>query len=91
MRDPSLRETTKKWIALLFSVDVEGADWVTEPKGSIKNAHLTFTSKFLWLIVHHCLSPKDADNIVTWDSVVTMEAIRAGFEVHFAWLLQVVT
>ena len=30
VREPSLRETTKRWMALLLSVDEEGADWVTE-------------------------------------------------------------
>ena len=33
LRDPSLRETTKRWMALHMSNDGEGADWVTEPKG----------------------------------------------------------
>ena len=46
-------------------VDGEGADWVTESKGTIKKANLTFTVMFLWLIVRHCLSPTAADNIVT--------------------------
>ena len=54
-------------MALHLSVDGEGADWVTEPKEAIKKANLTFTAKFLWLIVRHCLSPTAADNIVTWD------------------------
>ena len=61
----SLRETTKRWMALHLSVDGEGADWVTEPKGAIKKANQTFTVKFLWLIVRHCLFPTAADNIVT--------------------------
>ena len=52
-----LRETTKWWMALHLSVDGEGADWVTEPKGAIKKANLTFGPKFLWLLVRHCLSP----------------------------------
>ena len=47
MREPSLRETTKKWMSLHLSADGEGADWVTEPKGAIKKANLTFTAKFL--------------------------------------------
>ena len=63
---------------------------MTEPKGDIKKANLTFTVKFLWLIVRHCLSPTTADNIVTWDRVVLMEAMIVGFEVNFAWLLQAV-
>ena len=65
MREPSLRETTKKWMALHMSIDGEGADLVTEPKGAIYKANLTFTTKFLWLIVHHYLSPTAVDNIVT--------------------------
>ena len=73
-----------------LSVDGEGADWVTEPKGAIKKANLTFTVKFLWLIVRHCLSPTAADNIVTWDRQVLMAAMISGFEVDFAWLLQAV-
>ena len=44
-------------MALHLSVDGEGADWVTEPNGAIKKANLTFTTKFLWLIVRHCISP----------------------------------
>ena len=63
---------------------------MTEPKGAIKKANLTFTAKFLWLIVCHCLSPTASDNIVTWDRAVLMEAMIAGFEVYFAWLLQAV-
>ena len=73
-----------------MSVDREGADWVTEPKKAIKKANLTFTAKFLWLIVRHYLSPTSADNIVTWDRVVLMTAVIARFEVDFSWLLQVV-
>ena len=56
MHEPSLREITKMWIALHLSVDGEGADWVTELKGAIMKANLTFTAKFLWLIVCHYLS-----------------------------------
>ena len=87
LREPSLRETTKRWMALHLSVVIEGADWVTEPKGVIKKVNLTFTAKFLLLIVRHCLSPTDADNIVTWDQAVLMAAMIAGFEVDFVWLL----
>ena len=47
LREPSLRETTKRWMDVHLSVDGEGADWVTEPKGAIKKANLTFTVKFL--------------------------------------------
>ena len=82
-----MRETTKRWIAWYLSIDGEAADWVLEPKGAIKKANLTFTAKFLWLIVCHCLSPTTADNIVTWDHAVIMPAIIAGFKVDFAWIL----
>ena len=77
-------------MALHLSLDGEGADWVTELKGSIKKANLTFTAKFLWLIVRHCLSPTAADNIVTWDRAVLMASMIAGFEVDFSCLLQAV-
>ena len=60
---------------------------MTEPKGAIKKVNLTFTTKFLWLLARHCLSPIAVDNIVTWDRVVLMAAIIAGFEVDFAWFL----
>ena len=63
---------------------------MTEPKGAIKKANLTFTAKFLWLNVRHCLSPKVADNIVTWDRAILMAAMIAEFEVDFAWFLQAV-
>ena len=85
--EPSLRETTKRWMDLDLSVDREGAVWVTEPKGAIKKANLTFTAKFLWLIDHHCLYPTAVDNIVTWDRAVLMAALIDGLEVDFAWFL----
>ena len=88
MREQALRETTKRWMALHLSVDGEGADWVTEPKGAIKKANLTFTTKFLWLIVSHCLYPRAADKTVTWDRAVFMAAMIPRFVVDFAWLLQ---
>ena len=65
LREPLLRETTKRWMALHLFVDGEGADWVTEPKGAIKKDNVTFMVMFLWLIVRHCLSPTTAVNIVT--------------------------
>ena len=73
-----------------LSVDGEGADGVTEPKGAINKANLTFTAMFLWLIVRHCLSPTEDDNIVTWDRAGLMAAMIVGFKVDFAWLLQAV-
>ena len=44
LREPLLRETTKRWMAQHLSVDGEGDDWVIESKGSIKKANLTFTA-----------------------------------------------
>ena len=87
MREQALRETTKRWMALHLSVDREGTYWVTEPKGPIKKANLTFVTKFLWLLVRHYLSPIAVDNNVTWDRAVLIAAMIAGFEVDFAWLL----
>ena len=74
-----LLETTKRLMVLHLSVDGEGADLVTEPKGAIKKANMTFTAMFLWLIVYHCLSHTSANNIVTWDRVVLMVVIIDGF------------
>ena len=77
-------------MSLHLSVDGEGADWVTDPKGAIKKANLTFTENFLCLIVRNFVSPTAADNIVTWDRAVFIAAMIAGFEVDLAWLLQAV-
>ena len=57
-------------------------------EGSHWECQLTFTAKFLWLIVRHCISPTAVDNIVTWDRAVLIAAMMDGFEVDFAWLLQ---
>lgn len=46
-REPELRETTKWCIAQYLSVDGEVADWVLEPKGSIKKANLTCNQVFV--------------------------------------------
>ena len=61
---------------------------MTEPKGAIKKANLTFNAMFLWLLVRHFLSPTADDKIVTWDRAVLMAAMISEFEVDFAWLLQ---
>ena len=90
LREPSLRETTKRWMALHLSIDGEGADWVMKSKGAIMKDNFTFTAKFLWLIVRQCLSPTAADKIVTWDRAVLMAAMIDGFEVDFTWILQAV-
>ena len=65
LHEQTLREATKRWMSLHLLVDEEAADLVTEPKGAIKKANFMFTTKFLWLLVRHCLSPTAADNIVT--------------------------
>ena len=36
---------------------------MTETKGDIKKANLTFTAKFLWLLVRHCLSPQSTIDV----------------------------
>ncbi|TMW99987.1 hypothetical protein EJD97_001564 [Solanum chilense] len=43
-----------------------------------------------WMALHLSVDGEDADNIVTWDRAVLMEAMIAGFEVDFAWLPQAV-
>ena len=88
LREQALRETTKRWMALHLSVDEDGTDWVTEPKGAIKQANLTFVAKFLWLLVRHCLSPTAADNIVTWDRAVLMAAMMASPGSHARVVIQ---
>ena len=46
-----VRETSRKWIEQHLSLDGEAVYRVLEPKGSIKKSNLTFTSRFLWLLV----------------------------------------
>ena len=53
LRKPSLRETTKRWMALHLSVDGKGADGVNVLKGAIKKANFPFSAKCLWLLVRH--------------------------------------
>ena len=74
-----MRETTKRWMALHLSIYGEGADWKTDPNGDIMRANLTFTTKFLLLIICHFLFPTAVDNIVTWDCVVQMASMIGGF------------
>ena len=40
LREPSLRDTTKRWMALHLYIDGEGAYWITEPNGAIKKDNL---------------------------------------------------
>lgn len=57
LRQPEPRETNKRWLAQYLSIDGKAANLVLEPKGSIQKANLTFTKKFLLLIVHRFFSP----------------------------------
>ena len=61
MREPSLRETTKRWMALHLSIDVEGAYWIMDPKGAIRKPNLatfkvTTTYPFSCMIFSLCTS-----------------------------------
>ena len=58
-----------------------------DPISLIRKAKLTFTAKFLWMLVRHLLSPTAADNIFTWDRAVLVIAFVAGLEIDFAKLL----
>ena len=58
-----------------------------EPTGVIKKSNLTFTTKFIWILFRHYLSPTVADNIVTWDRLVFMATLVAGFDVDIPRLL----
>ena len=82
-----LRESTKRWIAQQISIDGEGEDWVMDPRGLIKKSILTFSTKFILLLVHHCLSPTSVDNILTWDRAVLVAAMVAGFEIEFCEII----
>ena len=74
-----MRETTKWWIAQHLSLYGEAHGWVLEPNGIIKMSNLTFTAKFLWLLVQHCVFPSGADNIVTLDCAVLMAVMVRDF------------
>ena len=74
-RSRDLKESTKRWISQRLFIDGEGADWVLDTKGLIKNTNLTFAAMFFWLLVHHRLSPTAADNILTWDRTVLVAAL----------------
>ena len=57
-----------------------------DPRGLIKKANLTFTSKFFWLLFRHRLYPAGENNIITWDRAVLVAALVAG-GIDFARLL----
>lgn len=58
-----------------------------DTKGLIKKVNLTFTAKFISLLVPYCLSPMVVDNIHTWDRAVLVATLVARLEVDFAMLL----
>ena len=67
LHEPSVRETTKRWMALHFSVEAEGADWVTEPKGGHQEGQPNFHDKVFVVDCPPLPFPTVVDNIVTWD------------------------
>lgn len=44
-------------------------------RGLIKKANITFSFKFLEMLVCHNLSPTTVDNILTWDRAVIVAAL----------------
>lgn len=56
-------EAVKKWLALYLP---------------IKKDTLTFEAMFFLLFIPHWLSPTKADNVLTWDREVMVEALVAG-------------
>lgn len=68
-------------------MDGDGTNWVLEPRRVIKKANLLVTAKFIWLLVHQCLSPIAADNINTRDREALVAAFVAGFDMYIPGLL----
>ena len=58
-----------------------------DPTGVIKKANLKFSTKFVWILVRHLLSPKAAESILIWDRAFLVVALVEGFEVGFSRLL----
>ena len=58
-----------------------------DPKGLIKKANLTFTTKIYWLLIHHRLSPMATNNILTLDRALVVASLVAGLEIDFVKLL----
>ena len=58
-----------------------------DPRGIIKKANPTFVAKFFWLLVRHCISPTNVDNILTWDRAVLVAALVVGLEIDYAKVL----
>ena len=75
------------WIAQHISVDRDAAELVLDPRCFIKKANFTFSTKFIWLLVRHCLSRTTADNTLTLGRAVLVAAMVAGFEVDFLRML----
>ena len=69
------------WLAQYITENGEDADWVIEPLGLIEKVTLTFVAKFFWLLVSNIVSPTKADNVLTWDMEVLVEALVAGFDI----------
>uniref|UniRef100_M1D833 Integrase core domain containing protein n=1 Tax=Solanum tuberosum TaxID=4113 RepID=M1D833_SOLTU len=51
---------------------------------SIKKATLTFVVMFFWLLVRNWISGTKVNNALTWDRVVMVATLVAGFEIEFA-------
>ena len=58
-----------------------------DPRGIIKKENLTFVVKFFWLLVRHCISPTNVDNVLTWDRAVLVEALVVGLEIDYPRVL----
>ena len=56
---------------------------MVDPIDLIKKGNLTFPAKFIWLLVCR-LSPTDADNQLTLNRAVLLEAMVARFDINFA-------
>ena len=56
---------------------------MVDPIDLIKKGNLTFAAKFIWLLVRR-LSPTDADNLLTLNRAVLLEAMVARFDINFA-------
>ena len=49
-----------------------------------KRGTLTFVAKIFLLLVQNLISPTKADNALTWDRVVMVASLVAGFEINFS-------
>uniref|UniRef100_M1DID1 Integrase core domain containing protein n=1 Tax=Solanum tuberosum TaxID=4113 RepID=M1DID1_SOLTU len=74
-------------MALHLATDGDCVEWVSTLSLGIKKATLTFVAKFFWLLVRNCVSPTQADNVLTWDRAVMVATLVAGMVVDFAHML----